>query len=184
MWAANESPTNVESIIKIGKQAQPIQAAMGFSGDGTSSDHRVSEIAWIHPRSVIETGTIKDLLMDYVNVANRNAFGFDISYLNDIQFTTYDSSVQGKYDWHVDTFWGNPTTFDRKLSVVIQLSDPESYVGGDFQFDPQYQQPDYNLLRKKGTVLVFPSVLPHRVTPLSSGIRHSLVAWVEGPKFK
>ena len=73
---------------------------------------------------------------------------------------------------------------DRKLSVTIQLSDSNDYEGGDFVFDQEYQSPDPKALRKKGTILVFPSPIRHAVKPVTKGTRKSLVAWVEGPKWK
>jgi PKHD-type hydroxylase len=73
---------------------------------------------------------------------------------------------------------------DRKLSLIIQLTDPSEYEGGDFQFDSDIPQPDPAEIKQRGTVIVFPSFLRHRVTPVTSGVRRSLVSWVEGPKFR
>ena len=50
--------------------------------------------------------------------------------------------------------------------------------------EPQYEQPNPHSLKQQGTVFVFPSTLRHQVTPVTSGVRKSLVAWVEGPKWK
>lgn len=155
--------------------------ALGFEGASSNDDYRRSEIRWVN---AAQSPDIKNILWSYVELANRNAFGFDVNFLNDIQFTTYQSSTNDKYDWHIDTFWANPTTYDRKLSIIIQLSDPSEYTGGNFEFDPQYEQPNAAALKKKGTVLVFPSFLSHRVTPVTSGTRKSLVAWAEGPSFR
>ena len=113
-----------------------------------------------------------------------NAFGVDLTDVWDIQYTIYDAKDDGHYDWHFDTFWGNESSSDRKLSVTIQLSDSDDYEGGDFLFDPQYEPPDKMSLRKKGTVLVFPSPIKHKVEKVTKGIRKSLVAWVEGPKWR
>ena len=71
---------------------------------------------------------------------------------------------------------------DRKLSVTVQLSDPSEYEGGGFEF-LECPNPDESS-RKKGTVLVFPSYLKHRVLPVTKGTRKSLVAWFEGPRWK
>jgi PKHD-type hydroxylase len=73
--------------------------------------------------------------------------------------------------------------YDRKISIIIQLTDPSEYEGGEFEMDYQYEQPNKEDLKKKGTIIVFPSFIPHRVTELTKGTRKSLVAWVEGPKF-
>jgi PKHD-type hydroxylase len=104
--------------------------------------------------------------------------------MNEIQFTEYYGAEEGggKYDWHVDIFWDNPMPFDRKLSVTIQLSEPSDYEGGQFEFFGM-QSPGEEF-RRRGSVLVFPSVFNHRVLPVTAGERLSLVTWVEGPKFR
>jgi PKHD-type hydroxylase len=70
------------------------------------------------------------------------------------------------------------------MSIVIQLTDPSEYEGGDFEIDSQYPQLPKEEIREKGSVLVFPSFIPHRVTPVTKGVRRSLVSWIEGPKFR
>tara|TARA_B100001093_G_scaffold85020_1_gene76685 strand:- start:374 stop:850 length:477 start_codon:yes stop_codon:yes gene_type:complete len=131
------------------------------------------QIEWIHK-----------LVYGFATRANRQAFGFDISYLEDIQYTIYNGTDQGYYDWHHDTFWAGHTSFDRKISVTIQLSDPTEYEGGQFLLDPMYEQPDAKALAQRGTVFCFPSPVRHTVKPVTSGVRKSLVAWIEGPKFR
>lgn len=184
-WYGGLNHNQIEKLTQIGEMGTPANANLGFSGDSANQNYRSSEIKWINPNDYESEGNFcKDLINYYANEANRNAFGFDIQYLNDIQFTKYHSTTNDKYDWHIDTFWCNPTMYHRKLTVVIQLSNENDYVGGNFEFDPQYENPNQNDLRKIGTVLVFPSFLPHRVTTITSGIRKSIVAWVEGPCFK
>ena len=89
---------------------------------------------------------------------------------------------QNYYDWHVDI--GPTFASYRKLSMVIQLSNPEEYEGGDLQiFDPIVSDENFpykSVPKKKGSIIVFPSFLPHRVTPVTGGIRKSLVWWVGG----
>jgi PKHD-type hydroxylase len=182
-WHASLSDGQVQSIIDIGDQYPTANAGLGFDGATQNNGTRSSEIRWIN----VHDGTSKfvvDTLWYYINEANRNAFGFDINYLPDIQYTKYTAEQNGKYDWHCDTFWANPSAFDRKLSVVIQLTDPSEYEGGDFELDPQYAQVPADQIRAKGSVLVFPSFLNHRVTPVTKGERRSLVSWVQGPKFR
>lgn len=180
-WKAGVSDTQIAQIIETGDAQPTAEAGLGFDGSTQNDEYRSSEIRWI-PTGV--NPNITNLLWSFALPANRNAFGFDISYLNDIQYTTYKATDSGKYDWHHDTFWGNPTAFDRKISIVIQLSDPRDYEGGDFQIDPQYQPLPAEEIRAKGTVIAFPSFIRHRVTPVTKGVRRSLVCWVEGPKFR
>ena len=125
---------------------------------------------------------IRDYLFEFVQAANRNAFGFDVTNQADLQYTVYDAKEQGHYGWHVDVDWSSVQPFDRKLSVTVQLSDPDDYKGGNFEIEGE--SPPLDDAKKKGSILVFPSYASHQVTPVTSGVRKSLVAWFEGPKWR
>ena len=75
--------------------------------------------------------------------------------------------------------------FDRKLSVVVQLSEPEDYEGGVFEIDDVVRPYPLNtsLFQPRGSILIFPSYIKHRVLPVTKGVRRSLVTWYNGPKF-
>ena len=106
----------------------------------------------------------------------------------------------GHYDWHIDNYpapipittrrslSGNSTMMvNRKISVTIFLNDPDEYEGGelDIETDGPRADPRYNTFKlSKGSIVVFPSNRWHRVRPVTSGVRKSLVAWVFGPPFK
>ena len=180
MWARDISPTTCNKIIQECEQLPPKEAAVGGqSVNAVDSKVRKSEIRWAG-----DIQWIKDLIYGYAATANRNAFGFDINYLQDVQFTIYKGSDEGHYDWHYDTFWAGENAYDRKISVIIQLSNPSDYEGGEFLLEDQYEQPNTTELKERGTVLCFPSFLGHTVKPVTKGIRKSLVAWIEGPKFR
>ena len=167
-------------------QSFPVQdAVVGTTEEDGRIDSQLrrSEVRWL-PDWEEKVAPIVTAIMWHCKKANREFFGFEISYLQDIQYTTYKSENEGKYDWHHDTFWAGPNCFDRKISFIVQLSDPSEYTGGEFEIDPQYEVLDQDLVKKKGTVIVFPSFIRHRVTPVTSGVRRSLVSWVEGPKFR
>lgn len=181
MWIGGISAPMIEDIITECESYPTQNANVGFDGQTKNDNLRRSEIRWID-RNKPSSHFIANTIWAYGEEANRNAFGFDISLIRDIQFTTYKEEDSGKYDWHFDTFWANPRTTDRKISVIIQLSDEDEYEGGDFELDSQFEQPQG--LKKKGTVLVFPSFILHRVTPVTKGVRKSLVSWIEGPKFR
>ena len=171
----------IERIKSVGEVSPEGSGGIGFDGTTFNNNYRETKIRWI---SAYDNKDIVDVIWYFANTANRNAFNFDVNYLNDIQYTVYEGTANAKYDWHCDTFWANPTCYDRKITVVIQLSDPNDYEGGLFQFDPQYEQPDQQSLMSQGSAIVFPSFLQHRVTPVTKGTRRSLVAWIEGPKFR
>ena len=182
-WRRGVREHLIDTIHNVGQSYPIADPSLGFDGSTSNNDYRSSEIRWINPNDH-SAKIITELLWYHAKEANRNAFGFDLDYLPDIQYTKYTAEDNGKYDWHCDTFWANPTTYDRKLSIVIQLSDSDDYEGGDFQLDPQYTQLPADVIREKGTVIVFPSFLNHRVTPITKGTRYSLVSWIQGPKFR
>jgi len=84
----------------------------------------------------------------------------------------------GLDDWHTDFAGTRPF---RKLSVSIQLSDPEDYEGGDLEL--LYGTEPQKLDRSRGALIVFPSFMLHRVTPVTRGARWSLVAWLLGKRW-
>lgn len=174
MWESSLSPFLCDEIVARCRQLEQIE---GTTFDN-NSEHRKSCIRW-----VAKDQDIHDAIWWHVSEANRNAFGLDVTEACDIQFTEYCSESGGKYDWHHDIDWNNMRAFDRKLSVTVQLSDPKYYEGADFEFS-EVENPERDALRSKGTVLVFPSYLMHRVTPITEGTRYSLVAWFEGPRWR
>jgi len=181
MWAGVLDQKLCDDIVTECEYYKIFDATVGNSE--LNKEIRSSTVRWIEPIDQ-NSQFIHDLLMNYAELGNRAAFGFNISSLHQIQYTIYDGEKEDFYNWHIDTFFGNPSTYDRKISITIQLSDTDDYEGGDFEFDHQYEQPPNEDLRKRGTVLAFPSVIGHRVLPVTKGIRKSLVAWIEGPKWR
>ena len=161
---------------------QPNDAVIGFEHAKQDESYRKSEIRWLNPK---QEKAVVDEIWYYANQTNRDSFDLDLRYVNEIQFTKYvgDPDSPGKYDWHHDVDWTEKRAFQRKLSLVFQLSDSSDYEGGKFEFDPLLPQLPPGAF-EKGSVIVFPSFHRHRVTPVTSGIRHSLVTWVEGPHWR
>jgi PKHD-type hydroxylase len=93
-----------------------------------------------------------------------------------LQIAEYESG--GHYDWHVDI--GADITSGRKISASVQLSDGNGYEGGELEF---LNVDSMDFPRSLGSVIIFPSYLPHRVKPVTRGIRRSLVVWVHGNPF-
>lgn len=166
-------------VEQLSKNLEMYDAVIGGGDDPNLIPQvRTSKVAF-----VTEDTELRNFLYDnYILPSNRNGFGFDVQNFAEIQYTEYYASDSGHYDWHADVFWNNTKTmYDRKLSLTIQLSNPDEYEGGDFEFQHVETPTD---IKKKGTVLVFPSYLYHRVTPVTRGLRKSLVAWFEGPYWK
>jgi PKHD-type hydroxylase len=106
---------------------------------------------------------------------NFNLTGFG----EPLQLTNYDNTDNGMYSWHQD-FGG---TVSRKLSLVLQLSDPADYEGGNLELNAGGYEP-IRIEKRRGLLVAFPSWQVHQVTPVTQGTRQSLVAWVTGPRFR
>ncbi len=119
------------------------------------------------------------------NLARSVDHGFDITTLNFVQFTEYDAAYAGHFGKHSDTqFYYHATNRSktiRKLTIVIQLSDPISYEGGDLVLYPK-DSPPITGQRDRGCAIIFPSNMIHEAQKVTQGTRYSLVAWFEGPK--
>ena len=154
---------------------------IGFGQENIiNKDYRECQIAWADPT---KEKALVESLWYYAQRANRDHFNLDLQYINQIQLTKYIGSETnpGKYDWHHDINWMEPKTFHRKLSISVILND--GYDGGLFIFGNGLPQLPTNA-QTKGTVIVFPSMHLHQVTPVTKGNRYSLVTWVEGPKWR
>jgi PKHD-type hydroxylase len=151
----------------------------GNPAEDSLSKIRRSQVSWLNKSQ--NTSWVFEKLAHIVSALNAQYYRFDLSGFGEaLQLTNYDQSEHGMYGWHID-FLGN-TGPSRKLSVVLQLSDPSNYEGGNLQVMTSGEP---NTVRKqRGLVAVFPSYVLHQVTPVTKGSRQSLVAWITGPAFK
>lgn len=114
-----------------------------------------------------------------VNQLNSEYFNFKLDKIECLQFSQYKSEEEGFYIKHKDQLYSSP--INRKISFSVQLSDTESYEGGNLLLHLK-NIPD-QALRDQGSLTAFPSYTLHEVTPVTKGTRYSLVGWVLGPKF-
>jgi PKHD-type hydroxylase len=136
---------------------------------------RKSTIAWIDIQE--DSRWLYEKVWNAFQAVNR-WFKFDLfGLVDEIQFARY--SVGDSFGWHLDAGGGQTST--RKLSMSVQLSDDGEYSGGDLEM---CACPQLDPRRRRGTIIVFPSFLAHRVTAITRGSRCSLVAWAHGPVFK
>lgn len=153
-----------------------------------STEYRNSEVNFFHRNE--ETFWIFDRFNETIDKINKEYFQFDLYGYESIQYTTYDGSEKGHYDWHMDSFIDGQIPRDmggsdtRKLTVVMLLNDRNNFTGGEFQLNMGKEINAETINFERGMLIVFPSFLIHRVTPVLSGIRKSMVIWVEGPKFR
>ena len=146
--------------------------------EGVLADIRETKLNWLqadHPMNKV--------ILDYVLETNKKVWHYALSKMTPCQFAKYE--VGGFYGWHQDSgySWAETETELRKLSVSLQLSHPGDYEGGEFQFWSGNADPEVPPFQSQGSILVFDSHLWHQVTPVTKGIRYSLVSWILGPPF-
>jgi len=119
---------------------------------------------------------------NYIKISNEN-FKFDIFDVKDdnyLAYNTYSEKNKSEYGWHSDLNKGNNNHF--KLTVLLNIS-TVNYVGGFFELF--LNKPIHvKQFDKTGCMLIFPTYLQHRVTPVIQGERNTLALWLEGPRFK
>ena len=189
-----------DDIVRYGKQLQDEMAITGgFSNKKLNQkqfkdlkEKRDSNIVWMSDRWIYRE------IQPYVHKANESAgWNFQWDFSEACQFTKYNKGQY--YDWHCDSW---PKAYQRKnddpingkirkLSVTVTLSEPKEYKGGELEFDFRNLDPNKKPhIRKcteilpKGSLVVFPSFVWHRVCPVKSGERNSLVIWNLGWPFK
>lgn len=139
---------------------------------------RRSNIRWV-PTSE-DYAWIYNTLSWNVTTVNQDSFNFDLTHIEPLQFSEYTENQEGFYAPHLDN--GEQLAGYRKLSFVLQLTDPGDYEGGELVL---HIGPEPTVLpRDRGKLLFFPSYTLHEVKPVTWGVRHSLVGWVAGPRFK
>lgn len=139
---------------------------------------RVSEIGWL-PNEKPHLWVYRRL-GELTNIANKASWNFTLTGMTErVQLTQYSADNSGHFDWHIDL--GAGPLSKRKISMSILLSDPNDYEGGDLEFFTGRKENFAG--RKQGTAILFPSYLPHRVTPVTRGVRRSMIMWVSGPPF-
>jgi PKHD-type hydroxylase len=157
-------------------------AKVGGGGNGVHNpDIRRSRTAWI-PRNE-ETRWIWDRITNTLGEVNSNFFRFDLSGCYEpIQLGLYTEEDQGCYEWHIDASVKTKTV-PRKLSMALLLSDPSEFEGGQLQLKMNNDDP-VSVEQAKGRAWFFAAYTLHRVTPVTKGVRKSLVVWAGGPQFK
>lgn len=171
-----------EGCSEIVKYALTQPAKNGVVGrDGGFREHemRKSTIRWLKrcdPKLQMLFTTLEHMCLK----ANFNNFGLDTRGCMEAQFTEYHGCDEGHYDWHKDDNPYSKTPWDRRLSCVVQLSRAQDYEGGKLEVDGTTI--NHELFSEQGDVIFFRSDAKHKVSPVTSGIRFSLVTWFVGPR--
>lgn len=182
-WSNAFSNEELEQIINIGESLGTTTSQIGTTDTGlVDTTIRKSKNSWI---LYDNCPWVFDRLTQIAAKLNANFYGFDLEGIGSLQYTVYEED-NNHYDWHWDMFVGAPLDSldyrkQRKLTLVLHLTDPADYDGGEFEL---YNGKTTLVEKSYGRVYAFPSFALHRVTPVTRGTRRTLVAWFEGPDWR
>lgn len=172
------TPEECARIIALAQDAPMSDAGLVRN----ETDHKVrrSELAWLDEREGADW--VMDRILALVARVNREVFDFALTeFAESPQVARYGADRHGHFGWHSDIGAGAVAS-RRKLTMVVQLSDPSDYQGGVLEL-----MPDANIRTAepaRGAATFFPSFVLHRVTPVTAGERWSLTIWAHGPAFR
>ncbi|MBL4604516.1 MAG: 2OG-Fe(II) oxygenase [Flavobacteriaceae bacterium] len=171
-------PHEIDRILDFWDEQKTIKATLSGNSESQYNDEiRKSSVMFIE--NTPENDWVYNKLAGLAINCNNERYWFDLlGFHQELQLTKY--SEGDFFDWHLD--FGAGEISARKLSMTIQLSDPDDYEGGDLQF--MMNQKIETAPREKGTIIIFPSFIMHRVTPITKGTRQSIVGWVSGPPYR
>ena len=153
----------------------PRDATMGANGEELSHLNRNTTV-----RFAEKEHWFGHILREYGLQGNTTCnWGYEINDHEAVQYAHY--GVGQHYGWHVDNFPLAGLPVDRKVSVVCLLSEPSEFEAGELQIR---LYSEYTAPLVKGSVIAFPSILEHRVTPVTAGLRATATMWLNGPRFK
>lgn len=189
------NPKFCDDVIKFGLLQQESVALTGgkkkLSKDEKQNKDffekvRNSHVCWLN-----ETWIYFEVIK-WTSIANTNSgWNFQLDTPEELQFTKY--KLNQHYNWHQDSY---VTPYEderykgkiRKLSSIFLISDPEDYEGGEllFNFNRDIEKKEIHKVPKlkRGSVIIFPSFIWHKVNPVKSGTRYSLVNWHLGNPFR
>jgi predicted 2-oxoglutarate/Fe(II)-dependent dioxygenase YbiX len=201
VWYFSDLPKDIVEIIERELEVtfDSEMADSKLAGDALNKEKRNSQNAWVPTHH-----WLGGFMWHYIQRANRENFLYDLHCIDgeSIQYTQYKEGQY--YSWHNDAglasqykpvtignrqdglaqdFLNENTELVRKLSFVLQLSDPSDYEGGNLQLIDEAGK-CYFAPRKRGTIILFDSRTQHRVLKVTKGLRKSIVGWTVGPRWK
>ena len=173
------TPEEVERIICLEELLEFEQGVVGSAKAGAvNSQARNSNVSFIFPSD--NSNWLYEKLADLIAQANHDLFMHNIDRLEPLQYTVYTEGQH--YDWHFDSFQSYEP-LERKVSGVVFLSDPDEYEGGDLEVITTGSPDRSERIRPyKGEIVFFDSHFCHKVHPVISGVRKTLVFWVMGQR--
>ncbi|MEM7226858.1 MAG: 2OG-Fe(II) oxygenase [Pseudomonadota bacterium] len=167
------TPQECLRIVGLAETLKPaeVQSAVGVGR------YRDSDVCFLRPGP--DTNWVFERTMGFVEHANRSSFQLELAgFTEPLQVAEYGPGQY--YDWHLD--FGNGRLSIRKLSFIVQLTDPADYQGGGI--DLYCAREPLTAPRGQGTMIAFPAYMLHRVRAVTEGRRRSLVGWIGGPPFR
>ena len=166
-----------DSLVELG-ESQPFEEATLH--ETKTKNKRSSKVSWLKQNKKFEESLSKIML----DVNKEMKWNFRVKRFEPLQYAIYD--VGDHYDWHVDSHTEPyADKMIRKLSFTIFLND--GYEGGEFDLCIPYPKEGhhqtYTQPGMKGSMVIFPSFIWHKVRPVTKGIRKSLVGWTLGPNY-
>ncbi len=171
------SLSQCQKLMRYTETGQPTESEHA----GNYDDNLINKKVRDNKEVVINNEKLNNKLKMVFELANHSIFKYNIQEMEKVKILRYENG--GKYKWHTDT--GAKETSTRKLTAVVQLSDETLYEGGDLEFGitDDSGEKNYTAPRTRGSIIIFPSFLSHRVTPITKGRRYSLITWMNGDCF-
>ena len=179
VWKDGFTEEEVDKIVFLEKLMDFTKGRVGVQAkQQLDTSTRDSDVCFLTPDE--NAHWVFDRLANITSRVNYDLFLYDIESIETIQFTRYTEDQF--YDWHIDSHnvWLN---YERKISGVVFLDDPDSYEGGELEIITD-GSPDRSIKIKpnKGEIAYFASWMPHRALPVTKGTRRTLVFWVQGKR--
>lgn len=173
------TPDECEHMLYLGAR-QPLVPGEVYGSGGSGLNETIRKCTTRHIE-LEEEGWAPYIrkLDEFIRQVNEKTWQYDLTGFEEpLKFMSYEAGEHFNH-WHMDT--GKGYTSRRKITAMVQLSPPTAYKGGRWEFMPPC---GCGKLVKQGSILVFPSVRPHRLTPVESGHRYSLISWMSGPPLR
>lgn len=181
-WQDFLSSEQINQILALPQWHEATKAQVGGHGNGVVNENmRRTDVGWMGVTA--ETLPLWQSISSTIAEVNRRYFHFDLTGCYEpAQLGIYRAEDNGHYNWHTDASMLDCHT-PRKLSMTLLLSDPSEFEGGELQVKLDSDETK-TLEVVRGRAWFFPSWVLHRVTPVTKGVRRSLVLWIGGPPFK
>jgi PKHD-type hydroxylase len=179
VWENAFTPAELDSIEAYCDGLKPGRGTVKSDGAIMTYDEiRVAKTADITPTPAISW--LYQRVERMLRTLNDQTYKFDLTGFSEpFQYIVYNGEEGGHFTWHVDN---GHLPAPRKLSASLQLTDSGLYEGCDLELQGGSQIEAAP--RTRGALVVFPSYVLHRVTPIRSGTRKAVVIWSTGPNFR